>query len=203
MRLRYIDLRRSAVVLLTMLAAGCASDEQIRDAITDVNREFQAAYERILVEKGSRTYRVAPKVAFAAMAIALQRVGMHIDDQAPELGYLNVSAAAPAPLNSREWRRAASADLPKLREIAMQHVGPTGYFISFEPEGLETVINVIVLEVPAGTEISVTVRLREVAPPKSGYPRREYLPPTAVRMGLDKIWDELNRELRTARIINR
>jgi hypothetical protein len=85
----------------------------------------------------------------------------------------------------------------------MRHVGPTGYFIKFEPEGLETVINATALEVPEGTEISFTVRLREVAPPKSGYPRREYLPPTAVRMGLDKIWDALNRELGPAWIINR
>src|SRR5258708_20222471 len=130
------------------------------------------------------------------MAVALQRVGMHIDGQAPELGYLNVSAAAPAPLNSREWRRAASADLPKLREIAMQHVGPTGYFISFEPEGLETVINATVLEVPAGTQISFTARLRQLEPPKSGYPRREYPPPTPSPMGLPKISDHPTSPLR-------
>jgi hypothetical protein len=41
--------------------------------------------------------------------------------------------------------------------------------------------------------------MREVAPPKSGMPRREYLPPSAVRMGLDKIWTEFERELRSAR----
>ncbi len=120
---RHFNLGLPAVALLAMLAAGCASDDQIRDTITDVNREFQGAYERVLAEKGSRTYRVAPKVAFAAMAVVLQRVGMHIDDQVPELGYLNVSAAAPAPLNSREWRRAASADLPKLRRARAAEIG--------------------------------------------------------------------------------
>jgi hypothetical protein len=203
MRRRHFDLLRPAAVLLATLAAGCATDDQIRDAITDVNREFRAAYEQILVEKGSRIYRVTPKVAFAATTVVLQRLSMRVGDQAPELGYLNVFAAAPAPLSLREWQQAGRADLPKLREIAMRHVGPTGYFIKFEPEGLETVINATALEVPEGTEISFTVRLREVAPPKSGYPRREYLPPTAVRMGLDKIWDALNRELGPAWIINR
>jgi hypothetical protein len=202
MRRRHFDLRRPAAVLLAMLAAGCATDDQKRDAIIDVNREFQAVYEQILVEKGSRTYRVTPKAALTATAVVMQRLGMRVGDQAPELGYLNVFAAAPAPLTLREWRQAAGADLPKLREIAMQHVGPLGYFVKFEPEGLETVINATALEVSAGTEISFTVRLREVAPPKSGYPRREYLPPTAVRMGLDKIWAELNRELGAAWIIN-
>ena len=94
---------------------------------------------------------------------------------------------------------AAEQDLPKLREIATQHVGLLGRFVSFEPEGLEVIINTTTLEVRNGVEISLTARMREVAPPKSGMPRREYLPPSAVRMGLDKIWDEFERELRSAR----
>jgi hypothetical protein len=39
------------------------------------------------------------------------------------------------------------------------------------------------------------MRMRETAPPPSGMPRREYPPPSAVRMGLDKIWREVDREL--------
>jgi hypothetical protein len=40
------------------------------------------------------------------------------------------------------------------------------------------------------------MRMREVAAPKSGLPRREYPPPTALRAGLDKIWAALERELK-------
>jgi hypothetical protein len=58
------------------------------------------------------------------------------------------------------------------------------------------VISGTVVEVPAGTEISFTARMREIAPPESGFPRREYLPPTAVRMGLDKMWAEVEREFK-------
>jgi len=43
--------------------------------------------------------------------------------------------------------------------------------------------------------------MREIAPPQSGMPRREYLPPSAVRMGLDKIWSEFERELRSQRLL--
>ena len=82
-----------------------------------------------------------------------------------------------------------------MREIARPYVGMASEFISFEPEGLLVVINATVLKVPAGSEVSLTVRLREVAPPRSGIPRREYISPTAVRMGLNKIWTTFDQEL--------
>jgi hypothetical protein len=121
---------------------------------------------------------------------------MTVEAQDPGLGFVNVYAPAPRPLDLEEWRRAADADLPRMREIIRPHVGLLSQFIRFEPEGLEVVISGTVVAVPAGTEISFTARMREIAPPKSGIPRREYLPPTAVRHGLDKIWAELEREFK-------
>jgi hypothetical protein len=181
------------------LLAGCATDDQKRNAINDVNSEFRVQYERILAELGTRVYRTSLDDAFPALRTALGRVGMRVGDQSPRMGYLSVVGAAPAPLTDTEWRTAAERDLPKLREIATQHVGVLGRFVSFEPEGLEVIINATALEVRNGVEISLTARMREIAPPKSGMPRREYLPPSAVRMGLDKIWNEFERELRSAR----
>ena len=40
----------------------------------------------------------------------------------------------------------------------------------------------------AGSEVALTVRLRETAPPRSGWPRREYVAPNILRAGLAKIW---------------
>jgi hypothetical protein len=179
--------------------AACASDEQKRNAINDVNAEFRVQYEQVLTERGTRLYRANPDEAFAALRAALGRLGMRVADQAPRIGYLSVVGPAPSPLSPQEWRIAAEQDQPKLREIATQHVGLLGRFVSFEPEGLEVVINATTLEMRSGVEISLTARMREVAPPKSGMPRREYLTPSAVRMGLDKIWAEFERELRETR----
>ena len=181
------------------LAQGCATDEQKRDAINDVNAEFRVQYERILADRGTRVYRTSLDDAFPALRIALARVGMRVQDQSPGIGYLSVVGQAPAPLTATEWKLAADQDLPKLREIAAKHVGLLSQFVAFEPEGLEVIINATALEVRNGLEISLTARMREVAPPKSGMPRREYLPPSAVRMGLDKIWTEFERELRSGR----
>jgi len=184
---------------LTCIAAGCASDESKRRAMIDVNEEFRIQYERILAEKGTRIYLVRPEQAFKGVVGALGRLGFHGGNQVPGMGYLNVVAPAPIPLNAKEWQQVNENDLPRLREIIFRHIGPLAQFVSFEPEGLNVVITATTLEVTGGTEISFTARMREVAPPRSGMPRREYLPPTAVRMGLDKIWAAFESELKGPR----
>jgi hypothetical protein len=195
---------RAALVVAALagaFASGCATvtDEQKRNAINEVNAEFRSQYERILAEQGTRFYRVTPEEAFDTLRLTLTRLGMRIGDQSPSIGYLNVFAPAPNPLDADEWLRAEAQDLPKLREIAVKHVGLRGSLVRFEPEGLEIVINATTLAMRSGTEVSLTMRMREVQPPKSGMPRREYPPPSAVRMGLDKIWREFERELRAVR----
>jgi hypothetical protein len=189
-------MRAPGLALVALLAGGCASDEQVRGALTDVNQEFRLQYERILVENGTRLYKVKRPEAFNAMRIALTRLAMRIGDQSQEIGYLNVYAPAPIPLSPEEWRQASERDLPVLRAIAANHVGLLAHFVKFEPEGLDIVINATAIEVSAGTEVSLTMRMREVAPPRSGMPRREYPPPSAVRAGLNKIWRELEAELK-------
>ena len=61
---------------------------------------------------------------------------------------------------------------------------------------MQVVINAVFLEAPRGTEVSLTVRLREIAPPRSGWPRREYVAPHVLTVGLDKIFAGFERELR-------
>jgi hypothetical protein len=61
---------------------------------------------------------------------------------------------------------------------------------------LNVAINATFLDVAGGTEVSLTVRLRETAPPKSGWPRREYVSPHVLSLGLDKIFNTFERELR-------
>jgi hypothetical protein len=112
------------------------------------------------------------------------------------LGYLAVAAKAPLPLTEEEWRAASQVDLPLLRRLIEPHVGVAANFVQFEPQGLEVVINATFLENAGGTEVSLTARMREIAPPRSGWPRREYMSPRVLRIGLDKIFTTFERELR-------
>lgn len=195
--------RRCAPFGLALAAfiAGCTIPQEKKvDTVNAINRAFQTEYETILREKGTRVFRgVSRDQAFAAMRTTMLKLGMEITDQDPALGYLNVRAAAPKPLDLQEWRQAADMDLPKARAIITEHLNAFyASLFTFEPQGLDIVMNVTILDIREGVEVSLTMRMRETAPPKGDLPRREYPPPTAVRAGLDKIWRQFEQELRAA-----
>jgi len=186
---------------LVVLAAGCSiTPEKKADAVNDINRQFQEEYERILMQKGTRAFNgVTRDEAFRAMRATMLTLGMQILNEDPALGYLSIRGAAPRPADLEEWRRASETDLPKARSIIAQHLGwLVAQLFTFDPAGLDIVMNITILEVPLGVQISLTMRMRETAPPKGDLPRREYAPPTAVSMGLDKIWRQFEQELRAA-----
>jgi len=187
--------------VLAVLAAGCAvvpGTEERRAAVDSINKAFRADYEAILAENGTRAFRVTRAEAYDAVRVSMARLGMTVEAQDPVLGFVNVFAPAPRPLDNEEWEKAAAADLLRTREIIGPHVGIFRHFFNFNPNGLETVISATIIEAPVGAEISFTARMREIAPPESrDFPRREYLPPTAVRMALDKMWREVEREFKT------
>lgn len=188
--------RYGRAVLLTLILVGCASDRQRIEAIQAVNGAFRADYEAILAAQGARVYKLPRDEAFTSMRVALAGLGMRTETQDSPLGYLVVTSMAPLPLTAEEWSAVVSADQPLLRKLIEPYVGLVAWFAHFEPQGLEIVLSASFVGAEGGTEIALTVRFRETAPPKSGWPRREYLPPTAVRMGLAKIWAAFEQEVR-------
>ena len=185
-----------ALVLMASALVGCASDQQKINAIGAVNEGFRREYEKLLTEQGTRVYKLSNADAFVAMRVAMAELGMHTERQDVALGYLAVAAKAPLPLTDEEWRAASREDLPLLRGLIEPHVGLAANFVQFEPQGLDVVINATFLDGAGGTEVSLTVRLREIAPPRSGWPRREYVAPHLLKVGLDKIFGTFERELR-------
>jgi hypothetical protein len=171
--------------------------EQVFKAFTAVNRAFQEEYERILDERGVRSVPVRRSDAFDALNAGLIRLGMIVESRDPDAGTLTVAAPAPRPLDADEWRRAAAADLPLMQKIMCPILGERFcQSIRFEPDGLVIVINATVLATASGgSEISLTTRMREIEESRTKLPRREYPPPTGVRMALDKIWTRFDQDL--------
>ena len=191
--------RRACVCLwLTgaILVAGCVTQDSKRDAINEINRAFRAEYEASLARNGTHHVSADAPTTFDATSAALVSLGMEIRQESRGLGFINADAAAPLPLSRSEWDRAGAADLPRARELLRRHVGLLAEFFTFEPEGLDTVITATIIEARDGSEVSFTMRMREVAPPKSDLPRRDYPPPTALQIGLEKLWVALDRELK-------
>jgi len=190
----------AALVLPALLLglAGCASEPEKMAAIRAVNTGFQAEYERILADAGTRRVALPRRDALLALRVALAGLGLQTEAQDPDLGLLVSAGPAPRPLSEAEWAQASALDTPLLRRLIEPHVGLAANFVQFEPQGLEVMISATVIGQGSGSEIALTVRLRETAPPRSGWPRREYVAPNLLRAGLAKIWAAYEREVRAS-----
>jgi hypothetical protein len=188
----------TGIVALALLV-GCVSEEAKRDAINAINAEFKASYEASLARDGTRIVNAKPNAAFDAVIAAFVKLGLVVTQQSRGLGVITAEAPAPRPLDRNDWDRAAAADLPQTRELLRRHIGVAAELFHFEPEGLDTVMTATIIGRASGSEISFTMRMREVAPPKQNLPRRDYPPPTALKIGLAKLWAAVDAELATRR----
>jgi hypothetical protein len=186
------------VLALSTLLTGCATDSEKIAAIRAVNAAFQAEYERILADAGTRRVALPRRDALVALRVALAGLGMQTEAQDLDLGLLVSVGPAPRPLSDAEWAQASALDTPFLQSVIKPHVGVAANFVHFEPQGLDVVISATVIGQGAGSEIALTVRLREKSPPPSGWPRREYVAPNLLRFGLAKIWAAYEREVRAS-----
>ena len=186
------------VLALASLLTGCATDSEKMAAIRAVNAGFQAEYERILTSAGTRQVALPRRDALLALRVALAGLGMQTESQDLDLGLLVSVGPAPRPLSEAEWAQASVLDTPLLQNLIKPYVGVAANFVQFEPQGLEVVIAATVIAQGSGSEISLTVRLRETAAPRSGWPRREYVSPNVLLAGLAKIWGAYEREVRAS-----
>ena len=189
-------LRAAIATLACTLLASCASDEALKAPARDVSEAFRIEYEQILEKRGKRVYPRRREDSVYRVRTAALALGMRVESYDLDLGYVRFSAPAPTPLNLREWGEVAEQDLPKMRAIVEKHVG---YFmkwaVPFETEGLDIVINATIGAVPQGSEVALSARMRQLKPPPTGYPRREYPPPTGVHRALDKLWAAIDQAM--------
>jgi hypothetical protein len=187
-----------ATLGLPAALAGCVSTPEKIGAIEAVNTGFRLEYERILAELGTRRVDLPRRDALLALRVALAGLGLHTEAQDIALGLLVSAGPAPRPLTQAEWAQASALDTPFLRRLIEPHVGIAANFVQFEPQGLDVLISATVIAQGSGSEVALTVRLRETAPPRSGWPRREYVGPNLLRTGLATIWAAYEREVRAS-----
>ena len=180
--------RVAALPIMLSVVACTVAPEEKKSAIEAVNEAFREDYEMVLKEDGTRYFPVPVNRSLTTTRACLTLMGMSSLGEDIDTGYLRMKARAPKPLTLQEWREAVNVDQPRLRSIVVEHVGFPGHFVRFEPEGLDVVINATALAAADGSRVSLTMRLEETEPPQTGYPRREYPPPSAVRLGLNNIW---------------
>jgi hypothetical protein len=189
-------LRNLKTLTILLFVSGCISTSQINRAQTSVDLFWQGQNEKFMKHEGSRTYRATPRQAFIAARVALSHLGMVIDKQDPGTGYLLASAPAPVPLTSEEWEEVKKQDTAAMQELIVEELGVLGYAKELDPSYKDVLLNVLIAEKNGGSSVALSFRLlNKKHEEASGGRLRTQVPPTAVRIGVKKVWRTLEDEL--------
>lgn len=187
-------LRMCAVVCIALVAAACVTDKQYNRAIFKVEAAWKEANEQILATEGKRRFTATKQQCFLAGQMTAGRLGMVVEQQSFDTGFLFVSGAAPTPLTMEEWALVQQAETDNLRSLILDDLGVVSWLVTLDPSGKDVLANIFISEKDDGMEVSVGLRLRSTGS-KSGKKKRLQPPPTAMQIGLSKFWAAFEMEL--------
>jgi len=187
-------LRVISIVSLSLVLVACVSNKQYNRAILQLESAWKETNDHILESEGRRFFKVTKHQGFLAIQSAVRRLGMVVEQQSYDTGFMLVTAPAPVPLTMSDWAVVQQTDTQEMRSIIAEEVGLASWFVTLDPSAKDVLANIFLTEKEEGVEISIGLRLRnrKVETDRS---RRMQPPPSAVRMGLRKLWSVLEQEL--------
>ncbi len=187
-----------AIILFScaLITAACVTDRTYNRAVLDVMASWKALNDKTVEDLGTRFFDATKKQGFVTVQAAARRVGMTVEKESYETGFLLITSTAPTPLTMEEWRAVQEADTTAVRAILSKHSALMGWFYTLEPSSKDILANVFVTEEDEGIKVSIGFRLRSTKKEGDKIPRLE-APPTAVPLGLNKFWAAFEEELDT------
>jgi len=182
------------IIALMLVVTACVSDKSYNRAILKLEGNWKEVNDRTLENDGHRFYEATKQQGFLAGQLTANRLGMVVEQQSFETGFMLVTAPAPTPLTMSEWALVQKADTKEMRTILQDELGVMGRWATLDPSGKEVLANIFVVEKGEGIEVSVGLRLRAKTR-TSAKKKRLQPPPTAVRLGLSKFWTAYEQEL--------
>jgi hypothetical protein len=186
--------RYASLVCLALIVAACIPQARLNKAVLKLESEWKTQNDQYLQSDGRRFYTVTKEQGFAAAQLAASRVGMVVEKQDYNTGFLLVSSPAPVPLTMQEWSVVQETDTKQMRSIVGEEVGVFSWWVTLDPSGKDVLANVFVKEVKGGVDVSVGLRLRFRSATTDKL-RRMQPPPSAVRIGVNKFWTAIDGEL--------
>ncbi|MDH4204226.1 MAG: hypothetical protein OEV45_01750, partial [Desulfobacteraceae bacterium] len=152
--MRYL-LRVMSVVTLSLILVACVSNKQYNRAILQLESAWKEANDRILESEGRRFFKATKHQGFMAVQLAVRRLGMVVEQQSYETGFLLVTAPAPVPLTMSDWAVVQKSDTQEMRSIIAEEVGVASWFVTLDPSAKDVLANVFITEKEEGIEISI------------------------------------------------
>jgi hypothetical protein len=163
-------------------------------AAADLEEKWKVDNDRTLESEGRRFFNNTKQEGFMAAQLAVSRLGMVVEKQSYETGFLFVTAPAPIPLTKSEWQVVQENETQNMRKVLAKKLGVYSWWATLDPTGKEVLVNVFVAEKDKGIDVSVGLRLR-IKSSTTDKLKRMQPPPTAVRIGIRKFWSEFEKEL--------
>jgi hypothetical protein len=182
------------VVFLVLAVTACVSDKSYNRALLQLEGAWKEVNDRTLESDGRRLFNATKQQGFMAAQLTASRLGMVVEEQSYQTGFMLVTATAPVPLTMSEWELVQKSDTQEMRSILTDNLGVMGRWATLDPSSKEVLANVFVTEKGEDIEVSVGLRLRAKTRTSSKKIRLQP-PPTAVRMGLSKFWTTYEKEL--------
>ena len=155
-----IVLRIIGVVLIALTLNACIADSTRSRAVLKLESAWKATNDVTVAKEGTRFFRVSKAQGFEAAQLAVNRIGMVIENQSYETGFLLVTAPAPVPLTMSEWAHIQESDTAEMRHLLAEVIGVFSWWATLDPSGKEVLANLLVNEKDDGINVSVNLRLR-------------------------------------------
>ena len=98
------------VVALRLAVTACVSDKSYNRAILKLEGSWKEVNDRTLENDGRRFYKATKQQGFLAGQLTANRLGMVVEQQSYDTGFMLVTAPAPTPLTMSEWGLVQQAD---------------------------------------------------------------------------------------------
>jgi hypothetical protein len=185
----------TGIVALVLLTTSCGLFNVSHNrAILKLDSAWLQSNVRILESEGHRQFKATKQQAFEAAQSTVRRLGMVVEEQNYETGFLLATAPAPIPLTMTEWAEVQAQDTKDFQAIIAEEMGTLSLFATLDPSGKDVLGNVFILEKDGSVDVSIGLRLRNTKSSAERV-RRLQAPPTAVRMGLRKFWNVFDAEI--------
>ncbi len=190
-------LKYAAIVAAMLSLAGCGiTIEENNRAIMAIDSEWASENHTIFENEARRNYAVDSDVAFTALNATFVKLSLQVRQRDRQSGALVGRAVAPRPLSDAEWNAVSELELPRVKEVVSREVGPVaGMLVTLAPSQYFLQFAASVTGDETRAQIAFTGRMASIAPIR-GYYYNEFMPPEALRRGVEKMWATFEAELR-------
>ena len=168
---------------------------EIDDALRKIERVYQLEYQRTEDEYRYRVIDAPPSVTFSALRRSFLELGLAIKIDDINIGSIAGEAAAPTPLTPEEWLRIAKHESPRLANLSKGMLA-----FSDNPDHYTIIFKATLRPMNGKTLVLFDYYLDSPKMRRMGLTPLKYAPALAIHLACEKLWANLTKQLRDAKV---